>query len=422
MKDEKCVFPDGMKIDDWFVGCDIPKLGNLGKQYVLTAYDIFDDGRIHTQEIQSLIDRAAREGGGVIVVPEGTFLTGALFFKKGVHLYVAKGGILMGSDSIADYPVVQTRIEGETCQYFSALINADHADGFKLCGEGVIDGNGEKAWRAFWLRRAWNPDCTNKDEQRPRLVYISDSKDVTIAGLTLQNSHYWTNHIYRCSHVKFLNCTVFSPSEPINAPSTDAIDIDACTDVLIKGCYINVNDDGVVLKGGKGPWADENEDNGANERIIVEDCVFGHNCHGCLTCGSESIHNRNIIVRRVQLQDVMQFLWLKFRPDTPQCYEYIRIEEVVGSSRFCFLNINPWTQFFDLKGRTDKPVSIGRHIEICKCRLGCELFFNVSKNDEQYTLSDFSFRDIVVHTKESRFDPTMLENCRVCDVEIIEEP
>ena len=66
----------------------------IGKQYVLTAYGILDDGKLYIKEIQALIDLAAKEGGGVIVVPSGTYLTGALFFKHGVHLYVAQGGML----------------------------------------------------------------------------------------------------------------------------------------------------------------------------------------------------------------------------------------------------------------------------------------------------------------------------------------
>lgn len=64
---------------------------------------------------------------------------------------------------------------------------------------------------------------------------------------------------------------------------------------------MEVNDDSVVLKGGKGPWADSQPENGSNERILVEDCVYGF-CHGCLTCGSESVHNRNLIMRRIQDQ------------------------------------------------------------------------------------------------------------------------
>lgn len=390
-------FPDGTKIDDWFYDTDIPELPELGKQFVLTDYHIYDDGKVHTREIQELINIAAEEGGGVIVVPKGIFMTGALNFRQGVHLYIAGDGVLKGSDDIADYPVCETRIEGESCRYFAALINADGIDGFTMCGPGTIDGNGLKAWKAFWLRREWNPKCTNKDEQRPRLIYLSNCKNVLVAGLHLQNSHFWTNHLYKCSRVKYLNCRIFSPAEPVKAPSTDAIDIDVCTDVLVKNCYMEVNDDAVVLKGGKGPWADEAPENGTNERIIVEDCNYGF-CHGCLTLGSESIHNRNIIMRRIKVSEANNLLWLKLRPDTPQHYEYITVEDIEGSVAN-FLNINPWKQFFDLKGRTDMPVSRAEHVTMKNCTCRCRTCFNVAFDDRQYLLSDFLFENIDVNAE-----------------------
>ena len=410
-------FPDGTPIPGWFYDTGIPSLEDMGTQYVLTQYDILDDGKIHTQEIQALIDTAHENGGGVIVVPPGTYMTGSLFFKQGVHLYVAEGGVLKGSDDISDYEVRMTRIEGETCPYFAALINADGIDGFTMFGPGTIDGNGLRSWKAFWLRRKWNNKCTNKDEQRPRLVYISNCKNVLIANLHLINSHFWTTHIYKCDHVKYLNCYIFSPVKPVRAPSTDAIDIDVCTDVLVKNCYLEVNDDSVVLKGGKGPWADTAEENGSNERIIVEDCVYGF-CHGCLTCGSESIHNRNIIVRRIKVGTGNNLLWLKMRPDTPQHYEYITIENVEGRITN-FININPWTQFFDLKGREDIPLSYAEHITMRNCKCECTTYFNVKKDESQYRLSDFEFENLEIKAENDGFDKDAINNISVKNVLIL---
>ncbi len=412
-------FPDHTPIDSWFYDLRVPELSELGKPYILTDYEIMDDGKVHTKEIQQLIDTAHENGGGVIVVPRGTYMTGSLFFKQGVHLYVSEGGVLKGSDDIYDYDLRMTRIEGETCLYFAALINADGVDGFTMCGSGTIDGNGLKSWKAFWLRRTWNPACTNKDEQRPRLVYISNSRNVLVANLHLINAHFWTNHIYRCDHVKYLNCDIYSPAQPVKAPSTDALDIDVCTDVLVKNCHMEVNDDAVVLKGGKGPWADQAEENGSNERIIVEDCVYGF-CHGCLTCGSESIHNRNIIIRRIQVDTGNNLLWLKLRPDTPQHYEYITIEDVQGREIKNFLNVNPWTQFFDLKGRTDKPVSAADHICIRNCSCDCETYFNVKREDSQYRLSDFTFENLHIRAKHNGFDEDAIQNVQVQNV-VVEE-
>jgi len=408
------LFPDGTPIDRWFYDTNIPTLKELGKQYIITDYGIMNDGKIYTNEIQALIDLSAENGGGVIVVPSGTYLTGALFFRQGVNLYVAEGGMLKGSDDISDYPLCKTRIEGESCLYYPALINAEGLDGFTMCGSGTIDGNGLRSWKAFWNRRQWNPECTNKDEQRPRLVYISNCSNVIVAQLHLQNSHFWTNHIYKSNHVKFIGCTIFSPASPVAAPSTDAIDIDVCTDVLVKNCYMEVNDDSVVLKGGKGPWADSAPENGSNERIIIEDCHYGL-CHSCLTCGSESVHNRNIILRRIKISNTFNLLWLKFRPDTPQHYEYISVENAEGKIGN-FININPWTQFFNLKGRKDIPLSQANSLTMKNCNCECQTFFCVSANVKQYSLSDFHFENLLIRAENTEFSADAVKNMTVNNV------
>lgn len=143
------IFPDGTPVDGWFHNTSIPELTKLGKQYIITDYGIHDDGRIYTDNFQKLIDLVYNAGGGVIVIPHGTYMTGALFFRQGVNLYIEDGATLMGSDNISDYPVCKTRIEGETCQYFTALINASGIDGFTLCGNGTIDGNGLRSWKTL---------------------------------------------------------------------------------------------------------------------------------------------------------------------------------------------------------------------------------------------------------------------------------
>ncbi|MBQ9153723.1 MAG: hypothetical protein IJ130_07905 [Solobacterium sp.] len=398
-------FPDGTLIDSWFYDTSVPSLNELGTQYSLKDYGIRDDGTVQTSAIQALIDRAAENGGGVIVVPEGTWISGSLYFPGNVNLYLEKNAVLKGSEHLRDYPLCTTRIEGQTCTYFPALINVINSDGFRLCGEGTVDGSGQIFWEQFWLRRAWNPECTNKDEQRPRLLYISESSDVIICGITFQNSPFWTTHIYKCDHVKYLRCRMLSPHEDIKGPSTDAIDIDACSDVLVKNCYMAVNDDAVALKGGKGPWADQDPDNGANERIIIEDCEYGF-VHGCLTFGSEAIHCRNIILRRIHVSEGYNLLWMKFRPDTPQCYEYVLMEDISGKTAN-FLNINPWKQFFDLQGRNDLPVSSGTHVTLRNCSFDCDTFFNV-KGSGQYHLSDFTLENLEIRAADISFRPDFI--------------
>lgn len=414
-------WPDGTVMDAWFKDTTKVDMTALGRQYVITDYGVKNDSSlVQTTAIQAIIDRAAQEGGGVVVIPQGTFLTGALFFKQGTHLYVQ--GRLKGSDRIVDYPVVMTRIEGQTCKYFPALVNADGVDGLTIGGHGTIDGNGLNYWREFWLRRSWNPKCTNKDAQRPRLTYISNSKNVTIQDVRLINSPFWTNHVYKSSHVRYLDCYIYAPTEKVwdldpkrGAPSSDAIDIDVCTDILINGCYMHVNDDAVVLKGGKGTWADKDETNGPCERILVQNCRYGR-VHGCLTLGSESLHDRNIILRNCSAENTDRVLWLKMRPDTPQHYEYVLVESFTGKcTRFLF--IHPWTQFYEMGDRPDMPLSACNNIVMRDIRMNCNHFFDVALSDK-YTLRDFTFERINVSDEKDAFDAQLIPNTIVKDVVI----
>src|ERR1022692_4586976 len=120
------------------------------RRYVIASSD--------TKAIQGLIDKAAQEGGGTLVVPAGTFVTGALFFKQGVNLSIEKGGVLKGSVNPEDYPQVQTRWEGIEREWTSALLNftgmtdvelsGEGTVDVELSGEGTVDGSGDE-----WLAR-----------------------------------------------------------------------------------------------------------------------------------------------------------------------------------------------------------------------------------------------------------------------------
>ena len=69
-------FPDGTPISEWFYDTSVPTLAEMGAPYSITEYGALDDGRIHTREIQAAIDTAAQNGGGVVIVPPGTYLSG----------------------------------------------------------------------------------------------------------------------------------------------------------------------------------------------------------------------------------------------------------------------------------------------------------------------------------------------------------
>ena len=309
---EQETWPDGTPISTWFSDTSRVDVSTLGKRYVVTDYGVSNySTQVQTRELQAVIDRCASEGGGVVVIPRGFVISGSLFFKPGTHLYIEENGELRGSDRIRDFQLVKTRMEGQTLTYFAALVNADGCDGFTITGPGTINGNGQAYWEEFWIRRKYNPQCTNLEAMRPRNVYISNCKNVTVQDVHIINSPFWTNHLYKCENVRYLGCYIFAPVDNITpldpqrgAPSSDAIDIDVCKNVLISGCYMSVCDDAVVLKGGKGTFADQSPDNGPNSFIMISDCTYGR-VHGCLTLGSESIHDRNVILRRCNIHPTL---------------------------------------------------------------------------------------------------------------------
>lgn len=416
---EFTVFPDGSPVDNWFNVTEAPDVSRLGRQYVVTDFGVTatDSTAIQTEALQKVIDLAAADGGGVIVIPEGTFLTGSLFFKPATHLHLRKGAKLKGSDAITHYQIIKTRLEGQTIDYFAALINADHADGFTITGEGTIDGNGHRFYDEFWLRRKVNRHCTNLEALRPRMVYISNSSDVTVSGVRMINSGFWTNHLYNCSRVKYLGVTILAPTEGYpKGPSTDAIDLDVCNDVLVSRCHLNVNDDGVCLKGGKGTYVDTIPGNGAVTNVIVDRCSFGKTNAG-VTFGSEAWNCSNVIMKDCTFDGTYHVLLFKMRPDTPQQYRNVLVNGATGTVRNA-VEVQTWTQFFDKVDRDPMPPSGVTNVTFINGDLRCTRNFYKDRNADFYTLRDFTFRDITASAPDPTFDTSAISNCVVENVTV----
>ena len=406
-------WPDGTPIDKWFF--KTPKGPSLKAS---RRFSVLDYGanpgleELQTMAFQQTIDAAAAAGGGTVVVPTGRYRIGSIFFKPGTCLYLCPDAVITGSQDINDYPIAEVHLEGVLQPYHAALINAYGVDGFSITGEGIINGDGAPFWDAFWERRKENPSCTNLEVKRPRLVYICDSDNVTVSGPELLNPGFWNLHIYRCSHVNIYNVRLSAPMNPVKAPSSDAIDLDGCTDVHIWNCSLEAGDDLVAIKGGKGPHADTDPDNPRNARILIEDCDFGHG-PGVLVFGSECVGAKNVILRNSSVSGADRLLWLKMRPDTPQRYEHILVENIEGYVGRV-LYIKPWTQFFDLKGEKEIPKSYASHVTIRGCNLNCDVFRRVEEAPDQFVLEDFHFENnkikFLFNKDESKVKPYKLED------------
>jgi alpha-L-rhamnosidase len=406
------------------------------KRFVINDFGAVADGKtLNTTAIQKTIDAAA-VNGGVVEIPAGTWLSGSIFLKNGVALHLAKDAVLLGSTHIEDYPKLRTRIEGHFEPWRMALVNAQQMDRVRIGGEGILDGNGITYWAQFWQRRRENPQCTNLEVERPRLMFIDRCTNVRIQGISLRYSGFWNLHLYRCQDVLIEGLTITAPTRhtnhrnymtasilkgmdekagirnlPVNdnilGPSTDGIDIDSSQRVTIRKCYISVNDDNIALKGSKGPLADQDKDSPPVEDILVEDCEFGDG-NGMITCGSEATVIRNVTVKNCRITGDATLLTLKLRPDTPQHYENILIENITlegGLGRV--LNVAPWTQFFNLNGHAP-PTRMVNNITLRKIRGDFHTLGTLRGNPGD-TLRDITLEDIDLKLADPDFSPGKVE-------------
>jgi len=234
-----------------------------GSMFDVRLYGAVGNGNtINTAAIQKAIDAASAAGGGTVYMAGGTFLSGTLYLKSHVTLYIESGATLRGSTRLEDFPVNIPEYRSYTDYYVTrSLIHAEKQSNITITGRGVIDGQG----RTFHEKPI---------KERPFLMRIIECNDVKVEGITLRNSPCWVQHYLACNNVVIENITVDSMATYNN----DGIDIDSCDKVRIANCNISCYDDAIVLK---------STSDRACRNIVITNCVLKTNCHA-FKLGTES--------------------------------------------------------------------------------------------------------------------------------------
>ena len=199
-------------------------------------YGAKGDGKTYdTQALQKAVDACAGSGGSVLL-SKGTFLTAQLELKGGMTLYIDKDAVLLGGIEPQDYPILSPddpdrQTVGRYCR--RSVLYANQADKLILDGGGTIDGQGAKV------------KMTGKESERPSLIRIFQSKDVTVRNVVLKNPRMWTQIYDHCQNLTLDNVKVFAP--PV-CPNLDGMDICDCHDVVIRNCLVDSEDDSICLK------------------------------------------------------------------------------------------------------------------------------------------------------------------------------
>ncbi|SFP85268.1 glycoside hydrolase family 28 protein [Parafilimonas terrae] len=292
----------------------------------ITSYGARADGlTLNTKSINDAIADCNKKGGGVVLIPQGFWLTGPIVLLSNVNLHLAKDALLQFTDDKTQYKLVEGNYEGLPAYRNQSPLSATNAENIAITGSGIIDGNGG-VWRAVnhdklseteWENllkkggivsddgKQWYPSesyvrgtktkkpgvieagktlndyASIKDFLRPNLLVFTKCKRVLLEGVTFQNSPAWCLHPLMCEDLTVRNIYA---KNPWYAQNGDGIDVESCSNVLIENSTFDVGDDGICIKSGRD---EEGRKRGMpTQNVEIKNCVVYH-AHGGFVIGSE---------------------------------------------------------------------------------------------------------------------------------------
>ncbi|WP_416151158.1 glycoside hydrolase family 28 protein [Salipaludibacillus sp. HK11] len=331
----------------------------------ITDFGAIGDGiTLNTEAIKKAITACELGNGGTVVVPSGRYVTGPIQLVSNMTFEVQAGAVILFTDDFQAYPPVKTRWSGYECFAFTPLLFGNNLENVTICGQGTFDGQGQAWWkianklkegksfandRTMEIRKA-NEEMlpgieTNILEWetqflRPPLCQLIDCQQVTIEGVTLQNSPFWNTHLVYCDHVSVRGVTINNPAD---SPNGDGLDIDSSRNVRIIDCHFDVGDDCLCLKSGI------NEDGRRvaipTENIVVTNCTMARG-HGGIVFGSESSGGiKNVTVSNCVFIGTDRGIRFKTNRARGSYIKSIMISNIYMENVFCPIAINSFYRY-----------------------------------------------------------------------------
>ena len=266
-----------------------------------------DDKKLNTHAIQTAID--ACSPGGVVRVPAGIFLCGAIFLKSEMTLHLDEGAVLMGSPNPKDYPLMKYRCEGRETNCYASLINTPATNGTRwrditINGSGTINANGSALRKRELAERAG---------RLGRAVCIRDTDGVYLQGITVRQSPFWCVHLVYCTGVSVNGVSINTRYDEAGKQypgivNGDGLDPDSCRDVFIFNSHFVTEDDCIALKSGRD--AEGRAVGIPTENVRISHCLFTSGFG--VAMGSEMSGGlRNVLVEDCIFQDTFSLASVK---------------------------------------------------------------------------------------------------------------
>lgn len=277
----------------------IPDFSNCKKLSIVDFGAIKGNKEKTSQAINKAIDKANKLGGGIVVIPEGEWITAKIHFKSNVNLHLDKGAVLLFSEDPKDYlPAVHSTWEGYECLNYSPLIYAYQCKNIAITGEGELKAKMD-VWKEWFkrpkghmesLKRLYYLASYNKPMEerlmvndsahfRPQFIQFNRCENILMDGVSITNSPFWTIHPFLSKNIVLRNLKVYA-----HGHNNDGVDPEMSENVLIEDCVFDQGDDAIAIKSGcgKGAWLL----NTPSKNIVIRNCTV-KNGHQLVAIGSE---------------------------------------------------------------------------------------------------------------------------------------
>lgn len=274
--------------------CFLASLAVQAKPLSVKECGAVGDGvTLDTKAIQTAIDSVAAQGGGMVEVPAGVYLTGSIWLRDNIDLHLNPGAVIKGSPDLKDYCdencCSQNEAEIKGGDYISGghLIMGVGVRNVSITGSGRIDGNSD----AFLLDengKRWSKK--SKIPGRPgQMIWFVDSQDIRVKDVEIADSPYWSLFILNCDRVWIDGCYVHTRRKDYHTFNGDGIDIDRCRYVTISNCRIDTSDDCITLRASAAHKLADPHD---CEWVTVTNCNLSSSCNAIrLGVGEGNIHD-----------------------------------------------------------------------------------------------------------------------------------
>jgi len=343
--------------------------------FIITNYGAVADGVTDNSEaFRKAIDACSQSGGGRVVVPAGTFLTGAIHLENNVNLHLEEKALVRFTTNTDAYlPAVFTRYEGTEVMNYSPFIYAFEQTNIAVTGEGTFDGQGA-FWHAWWdasaparlVKMAASGVPASQRifggvaHLRPNFVEPVRCQNVLIEGIHLINSPMWVLSPVYCTNVTIRGVTV----DTIGF-NTDGCDPDSCNGVLIKDCTFSDGDDCIAIKSGRD--ADGQKINIPCQNLVIEDCDFKAG-HGGVGIGSETSGGvQNVFAQndRFESPDLWMAMRFKTNPARGGYIEHIYVRHC--TIKTAQVGINMTLKYSSNGAMNGSAIPVIRDIDIRDC-------------------------------------------------------